>query len=145
MSLTKDDIKQIGEIVVEVTSPMFEMVFARFDRLEGRMGNLESRMDSLENRVSGLENEFRDFKAETRSRLAVLEQKIDDLTASHSARFENVEDDIRLIYKLVNKLENGTKEEKLFAKQTVVKHLPAIYKAIVLVAREQKITLPDIK
>ena len=134
MSLTKDDIQQIGAIVVEVTTPMFEMLGGKIDNLEGRMGSLEGRMDSLE-------NELRDFKAEVRTRLATLEEKIDRLEASHTNRFENVEDDVQMLYTLVNKLEHGTKEEKIFAEQTIVRHLPVIYKSVMILAKKHNISL----
>ncbi|TAH33316.1 hypothetical protein EYC58_01650 [Candidatus Saccharibacteria bacterium] len=134
MSLTKDDIQQIGAIVVEVTTPMFEMLGGKIDNLEGRMGSLEGRMDSLE-------NELRDFKAEVRTSLATLEEKIDRLEASHTNRFENVEDDVQMLYTLVNKLEHGTKEEKIFAEQTIVRHLPAIYKSVMIIAKKHNISL----
>ncbi len=134
MSLTKDDIQQIGAIVVEVTTPMFEMLGGKIDNLEGRMGSLEGRMDSLE-------NELRDFKAEVRTSLATLEEKIDRLEASHTNRFENVEDDVQMLYTLVNKLEHGTKEEKIFAEQTIVRHLPVIYKSVMILAKKHNISL----
>lgn len=134
MSLTQDDIKQIGAIVVEVTTPMFEMLGGKIDNLEGRMGSLEGRMDSLE-------NELRDFKAEVRTSLATLEEKIDRLEASHTNRFENVEDDVQMLYTLVNKLEHGTKEEKIFAEQTIVRHLPVIYKSVMILAKKHNISL----
>lgn len=134
MSLTKDDIQQIGAIVVEVTTPMFEMLGGKIDNLEGRMGSLEGRMDSLE-------NELRDFKAEVRTSLATLKEKIDRLEASHTNRFENVEDDVQMLYTLVNKLEHGTKEEKIFAEQTIVRHLPVIYKSVMILAKKHNISL----
>ncbi len=134
MSLTKDDIQQIGAIVVEVTTPMFEMLGGKIDNLEGRMGSLEGRMDSLE-------NELRDFKAEVRTSLATLEEKIDRLEASQTNRFENVEDDVQMLYTLVNKLEHGTKEEKIFAEQTIVRHLPVIYKSVMILAKKHNISL----
>lgn len=42
---------------------------------------------------------------------------------------------------LIEKLEYGTKEEKIFAEKTIVQHLPAIYKAIQLVAKKNNIPL----
>lgn len=141
MSLTQDDIKQIGAIVVEVTTPMFEMLGSKIDNLEGRMDVLEGRMDTLDGRMDSLENELRDFKAEVRTRLATLEEKIDRLEASHTNRFENVEDDVQMLYTLVNKLEHGTKEEKIFAEQTIVRHLPVIYKSVMILAKKHNISL----
>ena len=134
MALTKEDLKLVGEVVVEVTAPMFEMIFERFDKLESRMDKLESRMDTLE-------REFRDFKSYVSARLAALEEKIDLLQEEHVSRFENIDEDIRMLYRLVDKLEHGTKSEKLFAKKTIIKHLPAIHKAVTLIAKEYDIKL----
>lgn len=162
MTLTVADRQQIADIVVDVTTPMFEHVIdvlgqridkldSRMDSLDGRMDKLDSRMDKLENRMSKLEvractleSELRDFKAEVRTKFVTLEEKIDSLAVSHAYRFENVEEDIQLIYKLVNKLEHGNADEQQFAEQTIIRHLPAIYKAIVLVAKKENITLPKL-
>lgn len=127
MSLTKDDIQQIGAIVVEVTAPMFEQMGERFDRLETELHDFKAEMN--------------DFKAEVRTKLATLEEKIDRIESSHTDRFENVEDDVQMLYTLVNKLEHGTKEEKIFAEQTIVRHLPVIYKSVMIIAKKHNISL----
>ncbi len=135
MALTKDDIRQIGEIVVEVTSPMFETLGERISGVEGRMEGLEGRMDNLE-------HELRDFKSEVRTRLSTLEARIDHLATKNQNIFDNIDADIRFIYTLIEKLEKGSATEKKFAKQTIVEHLPAIYKAVVLVAKDLNVPLP---
>ena len=145
MAFTTEEVRQIGDIVVEVTTPMFEHVIETLDRridgVESRLDGVESRLDSVESHLTTLESEFRDFKEETRSKFAVLEEKIDRIEQLHLDRFENVEDDVRHLYHLVNKLENGTKEEKQFAESAIIDHLPAIYKAITLLAKKHHIEL----
>lgn len=135
MTLTKDDIRLIGEIVVEVTAPMFE-------ELGGRISNLEDRVSSLEDRMSSLELELKDFKSEVRTRLSSLEERIDHMSSKNQNIFNNIDEDIRFIYHLIEKLEKGSAAEKKFAKQTIVEHLPAIYKAVVLVAKDLNVPLP---
>ena len=142
MTLTKDDIRQIGEIVVEVTSPMFEGLGERISGVEGRMEGLEGRMEGLEGRMDNLEHEFRDFKSEVRTRFSTLESRIDHINTKNQNIFDNIDEDIRFIYTLIEKLEKGSAVEKKIAKQTIVEHLPAIYKAVVLVAKDLKVPLP---
>lgn len=150
MTLTKDDLRQIGDVVIEVTSPMFEHVVERIDgverRLDGvetRLDGVEKRLDSVETRLGSLERELRDFKSEVRSKLSALEERIGTVEYTYAYRFDNVEDDIRLLYRLVEKLEHGTKAEKQFAEEAIVEHLPAIHKALVLIAKKHKINLTD--
>ena len=142
MTLTKDDIRQIGEIVVEVTSPMFEGLGERISGVEGQMGGLQGRMEGLEGRMDNLEHEFRDFKSEVRTRFSTLESRIDHINTKNQNIFDNIDEDIRFIYTLIEKLEKGSAVEKKIAKQTIVEHLPAIYKAVVLVAKDLKVPLP---
>lgn len=142
MTLTKDDIRQIGEIVVEVTSPMFETLGERISGVEGKVGGLEGRMEGLEGRMDSLEHELRDLKSEVRTRLSTLEARIDHLATKNQNIFDNIDADIRSIYTLIEKLEKGSATEKKFAKQTIVEHLPAIYKAVVLVAKDLNVPLP---
>ena len=156
MTLTKDDIRQIGEVVVEVTSPMFESLGERMDKLEVRMDGLEVRMDglevrmdklefrmdSLENSMSNLEQELSDFKSEVRTRFSTLEERINHMVAKNQNIFDNIDEDIRFIYQLIEKHEKGSAAEKEFAKETIIEHLPAIYKAVILVAKDLKVPLP---
>lgn len=52
MALTKDDIQQIKDVIIEAVAPMFEYqteyLGGRIDRLEARMGSIESGMDKSE-------------------------------------------------------------------------------------------------
>lgn len=141
MGLTQDDIKQIGQIVIEVTSPMFEQMGGRFDKLETELDDFKAEMTDFKTEMIDFKHEMMDFKAETRTKLAVLEEKIDRIEVSHIDRFENVEDDVQMLYTLVNKLEHGTKEEKIFAEQTIVRHLPVIYKSVMIIAKKHNISL----
>ncbi|MBL8121959.1 hypothetical protein JNM87_04400 [Candidatus Saccharibacteria bacterium] len=132
----KDDIRAIFNEGFEM------LILPQFDRLDLRMDGLEGRMDGLENHISSLEREFRDFKDETRTKLSVLEAKIERIETSAGERFDNVEEDVRMLYRLVDKLENGTKEEKMFAEKVIVENLPTIYKALQIIAKKHNIKLP---
>ena len=99
-------------------------------------------MEGLEGRMDNLEHELRDFKSEVRTRLSTLEARIDHLATKNHNIFDNIDADIRFIYTLIEKLEKGSATEKKFAKQTIVEHLPAIYKAVVLVAKDLNVPLP---
>lgn len=137
---------RLKDEIIEAVGAMFvtqsEQFNERMDGLEGRMEGLEDRMGSLEDRTGGLEREFHDFKTYVRKRFDDLEARIDNLETKYTDRFDNVEEDIRLLYRLIDKLEHGNKEEKAFAKETIVKHLPAIYKAVLLVAKDLDVKLP---
>ncbi len=139
MTLTKADIKQVGEIVVEVTTPMFEHVI---EVLSERMDGLDGRMDKLEGRMDGLESELRDFKTETRTRFTALEQKIDDQTLSIKERLDNMNEDIEYLYKLVDILEHGTPAEKQFAKLTIEKQVPLLFRSLKTIAKKAGVELP---
>lgn len=158
MSLTKDDIALLRDMMVqtimEVVGPMFEQqtedlggridkVEGRMDKLEGRMDKLEGRMDKLENEVHDLQREFRDFKSYMTSRLDALDTKVDHLEELYNQRFGYVEEDVTTLYQLVQKLEDGTKEEKVFAEKAIVKHLPAIYRAVTAIAKKYNLDLSN--
>ncbi|MFZ1248732.1 MAG: hypothetical protein WAQ24_00220, partial [Candidatus Saccharimonadales bacterium] len=96
----------------------------------------------LEGRMDRLESEFRDFKASVEARLAALEEKVTALQETYASRFDNVEEDVRMLYHLVEKLEKGTKEEKIFAEKVIVENLPTIYKALQIIAKKHNIKLP---
>lgn len=161
MSLTKDDIAQIRDVVVDVATPMFEHVIetlgGRIDgvesRLDGvesrlggvefRLGNVESRLDGVESRLGGLESEFRSFKAETRSKFSALEERLEDQTLTIQERLGHMEHDITFLYKLVDKMEHGTPAEKKFAKLTIEKQVPVMYRSLQAIAKKAGVELPQ--
>jgi predicted nuclease with TOPRIM domain len=154
MPITQADLNRTKDEIIEAVGAMFvtqseqfnermDGLEGRMDGLEGRMANIEGRMDGLEGRMSALEREFRDFKSYVGARFDTLESRLDSVESNHVNRFDNVEEDIRLLYRLVDKLEHGNKKEKAFAKETIVKHLPAIYRAVLLVAKDLDVKLPE--
>ena len=154
MAFTKEEVTQIGDIVVEVTTPMFEHVIetlgGRIDRVELRLDGVESELHDLQSEFSNLQSEFsnfqsefRDLKSETRSKFAALEQKLDDQTLTIQERLGYMEQDITFLYQLVEKLEHGTPAEKKFAKMTIEKQLPIMYRSLQAIAKKAGVELPQ--
>lgn len=129
MAFTKEELKQIGNVVVDVTTPMFEQVFERLDGVESRM--------------SGLERDLSDFKSEVRQRFEKLEQKIDDQTMTIEDRLKNMNEDIEFLYKLTDMLDHGTPAEKKFAKLTIEKQVPILYRSLEAIAKKAGVQLPQ--
>lgn len=146
MAFTKDEIKQIGNVVVEVTTPMFDHVIdvlsQRMDGIDSRIDGLENRMEKFDDRVGSLSEELREFKAETRAKFAVLEQKLDEQTISIRERLDSVNEDIEYLYKLVDVLEHGTPAEKQFAKLTIEKQVPLLFRSLKTIAKKAGVELP---
>lgn len=130
MALTKDDLAQIRDVVVDVVTPMFEYLGAR--------------MDSLETRMDSLEHNLEDFKYEVSKRFRALEEKVENLDNSLSERLENVIEDVNLLASLVDRMqqERISPAEKAFLKLTVEKQVPIVYRALEKIAHESGIPLP---
>ena len=148
MALTKGDLQQIQQVIVDTVGPMFvhqtEELNGRMDRLENRMDGLESRMDGLESRMDGLEKSLKDFKYDVNQRFIALEEKINNLESSLTERIENLTEDINLLYSLVDRMQHEqiSPGEKAFLKLTVEKQLPIAYRALEKIAHESGIPLP---
>ena len=82
-----------------------------------------------------------DSRATIRKTLINLDVKMNRSDYQNFA-YEDSDDSMSLIHWLIEKLEKGSATEKKFAKQTIVEHLPAIYKAVVLVAKDLNVPLP---
>jgi len=117
MALTKDDLKQIGEVVVEVTAPMFEEVYGRFDKSE---------------------KELQDFKHETHHRLSSIEQRLDTI----ESKLDGLDEDIRALYKLVDQLQKAKGKDKKFLKLNAEKRVLKAYQDFQAAAKELGISLP---
>ncbi len=135
MAFTKEELKQIGDVVVEVTMPMFEQIFERF-------GGVDARLDGIDARLDRVEGELRDFKDETRSRFTALEQKLDEQTLTIQERLDNMQEDVEYLYKLADKLENGTPVEKQIARMTIEKQVPLLFRSLEIIAKKAGVPLP---
>ena len=158
MALTKADIEQVGEVVAQVTMPMFEMILDRLDghdqefvsiserfaQIDGRFAQIDGRFAQIDERFDKLENELTDFKSETRTKFATLEQKIDDVAfdvSSVKRQLDGMDQDIQFLYKLAEKLETGTPAEQKFAKTTIENQLKVINRNVQRLAKQTGTTL----
>ena len=151
MALTKADIEQVGEVVAQVTMPMFEMILDRLDghdqefvSISERFAQIDGRFAQIDERFNKLENELTDFKSETRTKFATLEQKIDDVSfdiSSIKRQLDNMDQDIQFLYKLAEKLETGTPAEQKFAKTTIENQLKVINRNVQRLAKQTGTTL----
>ncbi len=151
MALTKADIEQVGEVVAQVTMPMFEMILDRLDghdqefvSISERFAQIDGRFAQIDERFDKLENELTDFKSETRTKFATLEQKIDDVSfdiSSIKRQLDNMDQDIQFLYKLAEKLETGTPAEQKFAKTTIENQLKVINRNVQRLAKQTGTTL----
>ena len=151
MALTKADVEQVGEVVAQVTMPMFEMILDRLDghdqefvSISERFAQIDGRFAQIDERFNKLENELTDFKSETRTKFATLEQKIDDVSfdiSSIKRQLDNMDQDIQFLYKLAEKLETGTPAEQKFAKTTIENQLKVINRNVQRLAKQTGTTL----
>ncbi len=151
MALTKADVEQVGEVVAQVTMPMFEMILDRLDghdqefvSISERFAQIDGRFAQIDERFDKLENELTDFKSETRTKFATLEQKIDDVSfdiSSIKRQLDNMDQDIQFLYKLAEKLETGTPAEQKFAKTTIENQLKVINRNVQRLAKQTGTTL----
>jgi len=104
MSLTKDDLQQIENIVTKAISQSLELIIipfveAKIDELDrkltGRIDRLEERLDSLEYRMKGLENRMdhvdervQELKKKLDERFLTLHDKIEENTVLVGYYFE---------------------------------------------------------
>ena len=141
MALTKGDLQQIQQVIVDTVGPMF---VHQTEELNGRMDRLENRMDGLESRMDGLEKSLKGFKYDVNQRFIALEEKINNLESSLTERIENLTEDINLLYSLVDRMQHEqiSPGEKAFLKLTVEKQLPIAYRALEKIAHESGIPLP---
>ncbi|MGH9856267.1 MAG: hypothetical protein ACRD4B_00350 [Acidobacteriota bacterium] len=150
MALDKDDLVQIEEISVrtitaalnEIVLPRFDEHDQRFDQLESRMDGLEGRMDGLEGRMDAQERATNDLKSEMRSGFATLNKRIDNLSDELNGRIDALEADVRQLYLMVSKLEQGTITDKKFANLSLKKKLLTLNAELLETAKQAGITLP---
>lgn len=146
MALSKDDLQQIRDVVIEVVAPMFEY---QTEYLGGRMDGLETRMDGLETRMVGIESRMdksektsETFRHEVNVRFRALEEKLDEQTLTIQERIENISEDIDLLFELSRKYEAGTEQEKEFMRLTIERQVPILYRSLETIAKKAGVKLP---
>ncbi len=132
MALTKNDLKQIGQVVVEVTAPMFEQVYERFDSVET---NLNTKIDSVE---KSLTTRVDKFEHETHHYLSGIEQRLDTI----ESKLDGLDEDIRSLYKLVDQLKKSQGNDKKFLKLDVEQKILRLHADLLSTAKQAGVSLP---
>jgi chromosome segregation ATPase len=132
MSLTKDDIDQVRDVVV---SAIEALVIPRFDEHDKRFDALEKRFDSLEERVDALANDVVDLKKDMREAKNHL--------ANIEGRLEALEADIKELYGMVEKIQRHNGARKSFDKLSFEQKTIQVYEDIRALAQEAGIALPE--
>lgn len=109
-SITKEDFdKGIGELTAMI-GDLAQMMHDGFTALNERMDRLEARMDSLEERMDRLE-------ATSREHTAAIKE-LTERVSKVEGQLGGIDDDIRYLYNLVDKLKRDIKAGKLTEEET---------------------------
>lgn len=128
MALTKDDIKQIREVVIEG----FEtLAIPRFDVLEKDVSELKQDVSELKQDVSELKHDMGVVKSDIRN----LNDKFDTL----AGQVTGLERDVREIYLMLAKRDAGAPS---FNKLTLEQKIKSTYEQLKITAKEAGVTLP---
>lgn len=153
MALTKQDLADIKEVVVDAVNESFEVLSAprfdaletrmdrlegRMDGLEGRMGGIEGRMDGLETRMDRQEKEFRAFRDETNAHFGRIDTQLQTLTDKVSM----LDDDVKALYGLLEAYQQASPGDKVFAKLSLEKKLLKLHTELLETAKQAGISLP---
>ena len=90
MPLTKKDLKQIKDTVVEATEPYFTAIKEDFNNIDDKLGDIGNRLHNIENRLRNIER-----------RVTALE----DIATEHGK-------ELRSIRKILTQLQKQKKVEK---------------------------------
>lgn len=124
MTLTKTDLQQIRDIVIEG----FEvMAVPRFDALEEKISRMDRRLEEVGEDVAYLKSEVN-----------ILKKRFDEL----DGRVTALENDVKEIYKLLTQTETLTEEERRLQNLTLEKKILLTHKSCLHLAKEAGITLP---
>lgn len=108
--ITNQDIFNLLQDFMQMTSD-------RFDRLEERMESLEERMDKLEKRVASLEERMDSLEKASREHTRAIQEltaRVDKIELALSG----IDDDIKYLYKLVEQLKKDFKQGHLSEEET---------------------------
>lgn len=138
MALTKDDLKQIGQVVVAVTSPMFEDIIVRIDGVENRLDGVEGRLEKVEGRLEKVENSLDSFKNETHHRLSALEKSSEII----ERKIDMLDEDVKSLYKLIDRIEKTQTGDKKFLQLDLEQKVLRLYRELQATAKQAGISLP---
>jgi hypothetical protein len=132
MSLTKDDLVAIRDVINEAFDDLFE---PRFDDHDTRLG-----AHSL--KTQAVKNELSDMNAKVDAGLFAVNQSIEKSTTHLDGRIDALEADVKELYKMISKIELGAVSDKRFAKLSLEKKFLLLYEEFQAAAKEANITLP---
>jgi chromosome segregation ATPase len=113
-TVTTNDLMDVMQDMMQMTSDGFNRLEVRMDRIEGRMDGLEVRMDGIESRIERIERDLQVIKAkllEHDLQLADLRRLTQELTDKHSAYINDIADILDRIAALEKRTPEVTKEE----------------------------------
>ena len=129
MSLTKQDLSEVKEIVVgAIVEAIDTMVSPRFDILEADVAELKTDVAILKSDVSTLKTEMREVK---------------QTLQTMDGRMEALENDVRELYGMVAELQKAKKENHKFNKLPLEKKILQTHAELLLIAKEAGVVLPN--
>lgn len=138
MSLTKEDLSQVRDVVVEAIQ---ELILPRFDEHDKRLTAIEQDVRGLKEDVRVLKDDVRVLKDDVR----VLKEQMREVGVSIGrieGRLEAVEADIKELYDLLD-TQKPSYADKQFAKLSVERKVLNMYEDVKLLAQEAGVALPN--
>ncbi|HEX9153472.1 MAG TPA: hypothetical protein VF809_01500 [Candidatus Saccharimonadales bacterium] len=106
-TVTNEDLLDIMQDLMQITSNGFDRLDQRMDRMESRMDSLESRICSIEQRLSAIEATLREHGL----RIAKLEEIVSRLEEKHTAYISDISEILDRIVVLESRRPDITKAE----------------------------------
>lgn len=136
MSLTKQDLSEVKEIVVgAIVEAIDTMVSPRFDVLEADVAELKTDVAELKTDVAILKSDVSTLKTEMREVKQTLQ--------TMDGRMEALENDVRELYGMVAELQKAKKENHKFNKLPLEKKILQTHAELLLIAKEAGVVLPN--
>jgi chromosome segregation ATPase len=163
MSLTKDDLQQISEIVNGIVSgaiessetrilgvinefassvdERFNQVDERLDRVEGRLDKVESRLDKVETRLDSVEHEIVQLKFTVKDNTEHLENLMFRVNSVEN-QLSAINSDLDEIYTKIAKLEKAPKSVEKKLRAEIAEDILSVNEKVKLVAEQVGVKLP---
>ncbi len=143
MSLTKQDLSEVKEIVVgAIVEAIDTMVSPRFDILEADVAVLKTDVAELKTDVVELKTDVAVLKSDV-STLKTEMREVKQILHTMDGRMEALENDVRELYGMVADLQKAKKENHKFNKLPLEKKILQTHAELLLVAKEAGVVLPN--
>ena len=137
MSLTITDLDQIRNVVHDEVDYRFTGIEQQLEGIGQHFTDIEVRFDGLEKEVSDVGTQLQQINTRL-SRLETEVQRLNEYFKGEEGKIAAHEDDIREIYKLLQKAE---KQSKPFSKLTTTEQISDLYKRLIKIAHDTGTTL----